>query len=351
MATVLFIFDRVKTPIKCRKEDKLKDICYKFTTIDINSLNFIYSGKELDLELTFNEQANIIDRNRNEMIILVEEKNHKKNINKSKEIICPTCKENCRISIQNYKIKLYECKNGHELNNILLDEYNNTQNINESNITCNNCNKIHNNKIDIKEDTFYKCLSCKQNICPSCKSIHNDKHKIINYDNKNCICDIHNNTYDSYCKDCNKNLCTSCDNIHNKKHKIINYKYIIKNEDEIKQKMNIFRKKIDKLNTNIKDIIRILNKVMENIETYYTINYDILNNYDKLNKNYYRLQNINDILKNVEFNDIDEIIKECDICNKFQKIFDLYKKMNISDNTINNKNNEKTNEIKIKYKI
>ena len=115
--------------------------------------------------------------------------------------------------------------------------------------------------------------------------------------------------------------------------------------------MDIFKKKIDKLNTNIKDIIKILNKVMENIETYYTINYDILNNYDKLNKNYYRLQNINDILNNVEFNDIDEIIKECDICNKFQKIFDLYKKMNISDNTINNKNNEKTNEIKIKYKI
>ena len=61
MATVLFIFDKVKTPIKCRKEDKLKDICDRFATIDINSLNFIYAGKELDLELTFNEQANIID--------------------------------------------------------------------------------------------------------------------------------------------------------------------------------------------------------------------------------------------------------------------------------------------------
>ena len=55
MATILFIYDRVKTPIKCRKDDKIIDICNKFATMDINSLKFIYSGKELNLESTFKE--------------------------------------------------------------------------------------------------------------------------------------------------------------------------------------------------------------------------------------------------------------------------------------------------------
>ena len=32
---------------------------------------------------------------------------------KSKEVICPKCQEPCRIKIENYKIKLYDCINNH----------------------------------------------------------------------------------------------------------------------------------------------------------------------------------------------------------------------------------------------
>ena len=42
---------------------------------------------------------------------------------KSKDIICPKCKENARIDIVNYKIKLSECKNKHKIENILLDQF------------------------------------------------------------------------------------------------------------------------------------------------------------------------------------------------------------------------------------
>ena len=45
------------------------------------------------------------------------------NIIKSKSIICPECKENIRIKINDYKIKLYDCKNGHNIDNILFEEY------------------------------------------------------------------------------------------------------------------------------------------------------------------------------------------------------------------------------------
>ena len=353
MATVLFIYDRVKTPIQCRKEDKIRDICNKFATIDINSLNFIYSGKELNLESTFNEQANIIDRNRNEMIILVEEKNKSKNniMKKSKSIVCPTCKENCLINMDQYKIKLYECKNCHETNNILLDEFNDTQSIDAFKV-CNNCNKIFMNEENNKEcnNIFYKCLTCKQDLCFSCKNNHNDRHKIIEYDNKNYICNIHYNKSISYCKECKMSLCEICVRTHNKYHKIINYNdsslLLEKEEDEIKEKMNNFRKKINKLNDDIKGMIRMLYKIMESIEVYYRIHEEIINNCDKSNP--FGIQNINNIKNNLESNDIDDIINENDICNKFQKIMDLYQKMNDKNN---DNNNENINEIKLKYKI
>ena len=105
-----------------------------------------------------------------------------KGIIESKEIICPKCKENCKIIINNYKIKLYDCKNNHEINNILLDEFNNTQLINELKIICNICN--NKNKYKSYNKHFYLCLICKKYICPLCKSIHDNNHKIIDYDKK-----------------------------------------------------------------------------------------------------------------------------------------------------------------------
>ena len=51
---------------------------------------------------------------------------------KSKEIICPKCKEICRIKFENYKIKLYDCINGNIIDNIKLTEFKNTQKVNVS---------------------------------------------------------------------------------------------------------------------------------------------------------------------------------------------------------------------------
>jgi len=138
---------------------------------------------------------------RNIMNIVVNENNdpiRKDNIKESKEIICPKCNENILIKIDEYKIYLFNCKNNHEKNNILLNEYEN--NIDISKIICNNC-KIK-NKSNTDNNEFYRCNTCKINICPLCKSSHNKEHIIINYDNKNYICEIHNKEYVKYCKDC-----------------------------------------------------------------------------------------------------------------------------------------------------
>ena len=137
MIKVIFTFNGIDTIIECNKEDKMKNIIYKYLNnmgYDINLIYFLYNGMQLDLDLDFD--LNQLKEDKNEINILVNEKCKSTEITdngiiKSKEIICPTCKEICKIKINNYKIKLYDCKNNHEINNILLDEFNNTQFINE----------------------------------------------------------------------------------------------------------------------------------------------------------------------------------------------------------------------------
>ena len=118
---------------------------------------------------------------------------NKNDIIKSKDVICPECGECIRIDIKDYKIKLYECKNKHKLENISLDEFENMQKIDKTKIICKICNKS--NKSNSNNNIFYKCITCKKNICPLCKSNHDKLHKIINYDDKNYICNKHNEIF------------------------------------------------------------------------------------------------------------------------------------------------------------
>ena len=77
-------------------------------------------------------------------------------------------------------------------------------------------------------------------------------------------------------------LCRKSHN--NKKHKIIDYSNMIENKDEIKENLNEFKKKIDTLNNEIKEIIEKLNIISKNINEFYKIQYDIVNNYELQNK-------------------------------------------------------------------
>ena len=88
------------------------------------------------------------------------------------------------------------------IENILLEKYENTQEIDISKIICNIC-KI-NNKGHTFNNNFFVCNTCKENICPLCKSKHDKEHKIINYEQKDYICDMHNELYIKYCTTCKK---------------------------------------------------------------------------------------------------------------------------------------------------
>ena len=82
----------------------------------------------------------------------------------------------------------------------------------------------------------------------------------------------------AYCKDCKNNICIYCEKDHNG-HNIINYgklipdkkNYILKELEETK----------NKLNNDINKIIEKLYKVKENIEIYFNINKNIINNFNK----------------------------------------------------------------------
>ena len=103
MAKVNFTYEGMKTVIQCSKADKMRTICSKFGTkmdVDINSLIFIYNGSLINLELTFNEQANSTDKNRLEMNVIAN-----KNENET-DIKCPKC---------NHIIKIESIKSLNEL--------------------------------------------------------------------------------------------------------------------------------------------------------------------------------------------------------------------------------------------
>ena len=354
MAEVNFKYNGVATIVQCKKGEKMKDICKKFASknqIDLNSVFFLYGGKTIDKNLNFDECVR--NNSINTMEIIVNDLNvNSEKLSKiilSKDVICPKCLEVCRIDIEDYKIKLYGCRNGHKTENILFSNFEETQKINESAIVCNNCKE--NIKSSTFNNQFYKCFTCNQNLCPMCRNIHfksksqNFKHNIIDYEEINYKCKKHfNESFISYCENCRENLCLLCETEHDnkygkKEHTIINYKDIMPNTENIETDMFNIKKKIDKIKKNIDDMIKMFNEVKENIDKFYEINFNILKNFNSQNRNYQIIQNINAIRNFDIINDINEIYNDKSLNNKLIYISNIYYKI------------KAINEIKIRYKI
>jgi len=337
---IIFSYNGSNTIIQSEKNKKLKDIYKSFINkvkAENKLLYYVYNGNNIQNDkLTFDEIANSEDKIRNEMNILVNELNQEEQnslqteyIIKSKEIICPECKENIKFKFEDYIISLYECKNNHDLD-LFIDKFNMTQKIDLSKIICQNC-KIY-NKGNVHDNTFYKCNTCKLNLCPICYFNHDKNHNIINYDDKNYICEEHNNKYIAYCKDCKQNICIFCEQNH-KNDNLINYGLLIPNIDNINNDLNQLKLQKNKLINEIKEIINKLNKVIENFDIYYNINENLINNYDKNKMNYEILYNLNNINNDVIIKDIENIINDNNIQTKFNKVINIYNKMNNNTNT------------------
>ena len=351
MAEVNLKYNTIDTIIQCAIEDKLKDVCEKFgikNNKDINKLIFIYGGELLNLELSFNEVANQIDKQTLKMNILVYDRNpiiieEKESIKKSKDIMCPKCGASCILDCKDYKIELNNCRNKHK-EVIKIKEFDNTQNIDENEIICNVCNI--NNKGSSYDNKFYICGTCNKNICLLCKENHNKEHILIDYEKRNYLCHKHDEIFASYCEICKENLCMQCQIEHNNNHKIISYMKMLKNINNITIKIKELKDIIDRFNDNIDNIMNILKNIKINIEKYYMIYNNILNNYDVKKRNYELYKNLNSINyinNNIIIKDVTDIINEKNIINKFNRLYEL--NMKIENNEIK-KNEVKKNEVK-----
>ena len=78
MSKAIFNYNGIETTIQCKNDQTMKDICQKFSTkiqINLDKLLFLYNGKIIDFDLSFEKQANSIDLKNNNINILAYEYN------------------------------------------------------------------------------------------------------------------------------------------------------------------------------------------------------------------------------------------------------------------------------------
>ena len=118
MSIVEFIHNGFSTIIQCDQNVKMEEIVNKFinkTKLDKNSIFFLYNGDKIDINLSFNQLINEVDKKEKKLKILVSNLNESESNSlkfKSHEIICPKCGEIAMINIEDYRIKLSGVKMG-----------------------------------------------------------------------------------------------------------------------------------------------------------------------------------------------------------------------------------------------
>ena len=220
-------------------------------------------------------------------------------------------------------------KNVHKFEDMLFEDFTNTQYVDESEIKCGKCQK---SKKEAYLNLLYICLTCKINLCSLCKSQHEKSHYIIEYEKKYFICQSHLDSFTFCCDDCKTDICASCENKHSH-HKTITYGSILPNKEVLEQDLNNSKKALKEFKDNINKIISKLNDVMKNMDDYFNIYNDIINNFDSRNKNYYILKNINDMksFNNDFINYINEINNDNNINNKFKFLMEIYEKIKLKE--------------------
>jgi hypothetical protein len=287
MASVIFLYNEIKIIIQCSNTDKMKDICNKYAckiNKNINSLYFIYGGNYVNQDLTFNEQANSIDKNRKEMNILVIDYSTLSSINSiNNELKCKKCGERFNLEIFKNLIKF---------NNNQIDKLNELKTQIE---LINNVNDINEIKIKLKYINLIV-----NNIIEEIKKNKNNIQYIYNNNNKN-----------------NLNVKTN-NNLNIKTNNILNVK--TNNNLNVKNYNNLNRK-TNYNNLNIRTYHNNLNIKTNDIKDFMNINTNMMNinNIPGQNMNF---NYINNLTWTSDISNLNKKNIEVTQGNNFENIFD-----------------------------
>ena len=340
MSELIFIYNQNPLKIQCKENELMKDVIERFCVkvgVKSSDLYFLSNGRIINPRNKVEDEFKSDLMNKSIIKILAysnKEENKVQNIKISTELICPKCDNNepCQIQINDYKMTFCSCKNGHIIKDISFSDIKDNLKVDESKIICKFCN--NNNKASTFNNKFYICISCKKYLCPFCQSSHDKQHDIIDFNQKNYICFQHNEKFSSFCKNCKINLCMECEAEHKDRQNLIYFRDILPNKVQFKTNLSELRVKIDKYKEKIIEIKNIFDKIIASLETYYEINENLLNDYEKKKKNYQLLNNLNitEKFNSIIINDIDNIIKTDEFFEIIKNSICIINKMGIKNN-------------------
>ena len=190
MIKIEFELNQNITIIQADLKELFKNIINRFlqkAEIQPGAASFLANGKILNPEEALENQMNQINKESKSLKIIVNliyaPKPGEKLI-KSKDIICPECYEPCRIKIKNCKFKLYDCPNNHIIDDINISDFQRKQMIDMNKIICFNHKDNSKNMGNSYNNEFYKCLTCKTDICLLCKNKHDVSYNVVKFEQK-----------------------------------------------------------------------------------------------------------------------------------------------------------------------
>jgi surface protein len=328
---VIFSLNGVKTKIKCNKEDLMKDILEKYKTkdnVDISSMYLLYKGNKVNPFITFKEQLAEEDKKKNAMEISCIQMGRRNTVRKSskrkKELLNSSFRKSNyrrsatkRINISD-RPKTLKTEKDKE-----LTTESKKANYNKNYIKKKSLFKPEPKKEPVKNEAlydngfnfnkmfnyndFFRAYSCQINLTEN-----NEKTPVINEYISNEV--IQRNT----------------EAVNNDKTYEGGNKIYPSSEKKLEKEFEEFQIKFDIINNKIRELINILTKINDNINSFYEITFDKINNCETVQQD------------NKIFNDFKTIL------NNYTKFID---DMNVSiiDNKIS-KTSEKFNTLMNAYK-
>ena len=253
-----------------------------------------------------------------------------------KIIKCPGCVCNdCIMDIKDSKITFYGCEKDHK-NEIVFDDYDMSQNVQLSNIKCDN--PLCQNNQQICWGNFYKCLNCTNEAnnvskyyCYDCKDTHNINHtkSVVKHNIKDFYCgkSNHFHPFSKYCNTCKEDICDKCSH---KNHKVVNYESLTPNLTYINKNLNLIADRIGKLRNIVNNIKVQIERAMQVIEKYYSISKNVIEKFVELKNQSLENNKIIETLKNIKvsneiiLNKLNNIIADKDLKNNFNSLIDIY---------------------------